>query len=104
MDKVSTVTLVGQTKTSDDIGQQIGSDTTQTVYCTVLSVTRTEWTAAHQRSVSPAYCLKVFFKDYNGEEIAEFEGKRYEIYRTYAKYDYIELYLGVKVGELSGNP
>ena len=104
MDRVSTISLVSHTNTKDDIGQEIQTESIKTVYCTVLSVTRTEWTAAQQQSLSPAYCLKVFFADYNGETVAEFEGKRYEIYRTYGKSDYIELYLGVRVGELRGNP
>jgi hypothetical protein len=40
----------------------------------------------------------VFFADYCGETVAELDGKRYEIYRTFGCGDYIELYLGTKVG------
>lgn len=102
MDKVGTVTLVAQNITHDDIGQEVMSDTKRTVYCTILSITRTEWATAHQQSLSPAVCLKVFFRDYQRETAAEFEGKRYSIYRTFGIGDYIELYLGERVGEISG--
>lgn len=102
MDKVGTVTLVAQKSTHDDIGQEVMSDTKRTVYCTILSITRAEWATAHQRSFSPAVCLKVFFCDYQRETIAEFEGKRYSIYRTFGIGDYIELYLGTKAGDLDG--
>ena len=75
MDHVSTVTLIGQTPTRDDIGQEVMTDTRSTVYCTVLSVSRAEWSAARQRSLEPVTVLKVFCFDYHGEAVAEFEGK-----------------------------
>lgn len=103
MDRISTVTLIGQTPSRDDIGQEIMTDNRRTVYCTVLSVSRTEWSAARQRSLDPVTALKVFSYDYHGETVAEFEGSRCEIYRTYEPGDYIELYLGKRVGEISGD-
>lgn len=102
MDRISKVALISHTSTHDDIGQEIQQETRNTVYCTVLSITRTEWAAAHQRSLSPAVCLKVFSLDYQRETAAEFEGKRYDIYRTFGIGDYIELYLGERVGEING--
>lgn len=103
MDRVSTVTLIGQTPTRDDIGQEVMTDTRSTVYCTVLSVSRAEWSAARQRSLEPVTVLKVFCFDYHDEAVAEFEGKRCEVYRTHEKGDYIEVYLGTRVGELRGD-
>lgn len=100
MDRVSFVALISQTHTHDAIGQDIVQETVNSCICTVLSVTRGEFTAAHQRSLSPAAVVKVFYADYSGEQTAEFEGRRYEIYRTYPAGDYVELYLGEKVGEL----
>ena len=102
MDRVSTVNLIGQSHARDAIGQDTVQETVSSRICTVLSVSRTEWAAAQQASLSPAAVLHVFFADYNGEKIAEFEGKRYEIYRTYNAGDYTELYLGERVGELNG--
>lgn len=100
MDRVSTVGLISQTHSRDAIGQDTVQETVNSRICTVLSVSRTEWAAAQQKSLSPAGVLRVFFADYNGEKTADFEGRRYEIYRTYNAGDYTELYLGERVGEL----
>lgn len=102
MKRVDKVTLITQTQTKDDIGQPVMTETTSSVSCTVLEVTRAEWVAASQRSLSPAACLKVFFRDFAGQHLAEFGGKRYEIYRTYQRDDYVELYLAERVGALNG--
>lgn len=100
MDKICTVSLISQTHTRDAIGQDTVQETVNSCICTVLSVTRAEFAAVQQKSLSPSYVLRVFFADYSGEKLAEFQGHRYEIYRVYAPGDYIELYLGEKVGEL----
>ena len=103
MKRVSTLSLISQTETLDSIRQPVMTDTSRTVYCTQLEVTRSEWIAAQQQSLSPSFRLKVFFGDYNGEHIAEYNGKRYEIYRTYGAEDYIELYLGERIGEINAS-
>lgn len=102
MDKVSTVTLIAETETLDELRQPVMTETPRTVYCTELEITRSEWSAASQRSIRADHVLKVFSYDYNGEQLAEFNGKRLAIYRTYGIGDYIELYLGEKVGDLNG--
>ncbi len=98
MDRVEVLTLVSTTETADAIGQQIPTETTRTVYCKIESVTRAEWIAARQQDLAPEAVCKVFFADYSGERIAELNGKRYDIYRVYEAGDYIELYLGQRVG------
>lgn len=103
MKRVSTIDLITQTETLDNIRQPVMTETSRTVYCTQLEVTRSEWIAAQQQSLSPSYRLLVFFGDYAGERIALFNGKRFVIYRTYGAGDYIELYLGERIGELNGS-
>lgn len=98
MDKVEVLTLVSTTEAADEIGQQIPTETTRTVYCKIESITRAEWVAARQQELAPEAVCKVFFMDYSGERIAELKGKRYDIYRVFEDGDYIELYLGQKVG------
>lgn len=102
MKRVTTLSLIQQTETLDAIRQPVMQETSSTVYGTILNITRTEWTAAQQQSLSPAARVLVFFGDYHGEKIAEFNGKRFVIYRTYGSGDYIELYLGERIGELNG--
>lgn len=102
MKRVTTISLIQQAETLDEIRQPVMQETSSTIYATMLEITRTEWTAAQQQSLSPAARILVFFGDYHGEKIAEFNGKRYVIYRTYESGDYIELYLGERVGELNG--
>ncbi len=98
MTKVDVLSLISTTETRDKINQPVSVETARQVYCTIASVTRAEWVAAKQKSLTPSYVVKVFFADYAGETIAELGGKRYEIYRTFGTGDYVELYLGTKVG------
>lgn len=98
MDKVEVLTLISTIESDDEIGQQIPVETSRTVYCKIESITRAEWIAARQQELAPEAVCKVFFADYSGERIAELKGKRYNVYRVYEDGDYIELYLGQRVG------
>lgn len=102
MKRVDKITLISEQYTTDEIGQKVKTEIGNSVICTVQSVTRNEWTAAQQQSLSPSYQCRVFFADYAGEKLAELYGKRYTIYRTYQDGDYVEVYLAEKVGELHG--
>ena len=101
MKRVNKVTLISQAHSTDEIGQPTTVETASSVICTVLEVTRAEWVAAQQKSLSPSACLSVFFRDFQGQKLAEYEGRRYEIYRTYQKGDYVELYLAERVGVIN---
>lgn len=99
MQRVDTIRLLTATRTQDAIGQDVENETGKTVICTVQAVSRAEWAAAGQRSLSPAAVVRVFFADYGGEKLAEMNGRRYAVYRTYQAGDYVELYLGEKAGD-----
>ena len=105
MDRVEVLTLISTVETRDAINQPVQTETSRSVLCTVKAVTRAEWVAVSQRqraiaqsALVPSKVVKVFFADYAGEDLAELQGKRYEIYRTYEAGDYIELHLGTRVG------
>lgn len=100
MDKVDVLSLIATVENRDAINQPVTTETVRTVYCTVVSVTRAEWVAASQKSLAPSAAVKVFHADYAGETIAELGGIRYEIYRTFPAGDYVELYLGERIGDL----
>lgn len=49
--------------------------------------------------MNPEYRATMFSPDYNGEQIAELDGVRYGIYRTYlGRNETVELYLEKKAG------
>lgn len=99
VDRSRILTLIGVTYTVDSIGQQIPEETPRDVYCGVSSVSASEWFEAGRAGLKPECRVTMFAPDYEGEEIAELDGVRYSVYRTYiGKNDTIELYLERKAG------
>ena len=99
MDRSNVLTLVDVTYTADAINQQIPQETTRDVFCDVSSVSAQEFFDAGQIGLKPEWRVTMFSPDYNGEQIAELNGIRYGVYRTYlGKNETIELYLERKAG------
>jgi len=102
MNKSVTLDLISKTYTTDSMGQLIPTEKATTVFATITSISRAEWVSYQQsgrQGLVPSYVATVFAGDYNGEEIAEYNGKRYGIYRTYERDDeQVELYLEKKAG------
>lgn len=102
MNKSVTLDLISKTYTTDSMGQKIATEKTATVYATLTSISRAEWVSYAQsgrQGLVPSYVATVFMGDYNGESTAEYNGKRYGIYRTYERDDeQVELYLEKKAG------
>lgn len=90
--------LIALTPTQDSIGQQVFSETSRTVLAECRSVSLNEWTSAEQLGLSADYQMKVISGDYQGERLADYDGKRYRIYRTYRTSHFVELYLSEAVG------
>lgn len=103
MNKAITLDLIAKEYTIDQMGQRIATEKSTTVYATLQSVSRAEWTsysATGRNGLVPAYVALVFNGDYSGETIAEYDGTRYGIYRTYERDDEIvELYMEKKAGD-----
>lgn len=99
MDRSSIITLIKETKTQDAFGVWQKSETQRDVFCQVDSVTRAEFFEGGRNGLNPEYRFSMFFADYDGEEIAIYNNKRYAIYRVYhARTDVIELYAERKGG------
>lgn len=99
MDRSNIVNLIATTYTTDSLGQQIATETSRQVFCNVRSVSQAEFFEGGRNGLKPEYKLTMFFYDYNGEKIVEFEGSRYAVYRTYrAENDVLELYIESKAG------
>lgn len=99
MDKSKVLTLIGITYTADSIGQQVPKETRRDVFCNLSSVSASEWFDAGRAGLNAEHRATMFAYDYAGETIAELDGVRYGVYRTYlGKNETIELYLERKAG------
>lgn len=99
MDRSNIIKLIAKTKTQDNFGVWVSTETEREVFCDVSSVTRAEFFDGGRNGLNPEYVFTMFFGDYDGETVLEYNGKRYGIYRTYhAKTDVIELYAERKGG------
>lgn len=90
--------LISRSIDIDQYGREVYTETDKTVYCEVGSITQSEFFAAENTELNPEYKFTVFFRDYNGENVVEYNGKRYSVYRTYRASDYMELYCERKIG------
>lgn len=99
MDRSTPINLISVTWKPDIYGIQQPTETTKKIYANVKSVTRDEFFNGGRNGLNPELVLTVFFGDYSGEKIAEVNGIRYTIYRTYQlRNDTIELYTERRAG------
>lgn len=94
------VVLISETFEKDSIGQQIPTETRTEILCYEKSVTRAEFDSAGQHGLSADLVLVTQAVNYEGQSVAEYNSKRYGIYRTYRNpdSDEIELYMERKAG------
>lgn len=101
----STVVLVSRKNSqTDQIGNTVSAETEREVFADILSVGANEFFRAGQKGLTPAFLIKVFFGDYEGEELVRFNGITYNVYRTYYNEveDVVELYLSRKAAMTNG--
>lgn len=93
------ILLVEETTKEDDYGVISTSQNTKQVFCNVSSVSSTEWFEGGRNGLNPKFRFTMFAHDYSDEEIVEYNGKRYSVYRTFLKdADSIEIYVEKKKG------
>lgn len=92
------ISLITVTRTQNAIGEWVPSEKSTQVYAGVDSITRNEWYEAGQLGLKPSYRFTIHMGDYGGQELLEYNGERYGVYRTYNTYDRIELYAERKAG------
>ena len=98
------ITLVAVTRTQNEYGQWVASESTKDVYCEVDSVSQSEFFEGGRNGLNPEYRFTMFFADYNNEPIVEYKSQRYAVYRTYLnKNDKLELYVERKGGTNGAN-
>lgn len=100
MDRSNIIDLIKENKTQNENGEFVSNETRKTVFCDVRSVSRAEWNSAGQMGYNPRHVVSMFAPDYDGEEVAELNGERFSVYRTFNnRNEIIELYLERKAGK-----
>lgn len=95
----STLKLISFTTTKDKYGMPIQTETATEIFCGVSSVSGSEFNAAQQNGIKPQWKFVIRSREYSGQNIVEFESKRYSVYRIYqAGLDDIELYVEEREG------
>lgn len=82
----------------DEIGQMIPADAEANPFAIVRDVSGSE-SERPVEGLRPSKVFDVLMTEYDGQEVVEYQGARYHIYRTYLRDDArIELYGGVRIG------
>jgi hypothetical protein len=91
-----TCNLLSITSTKDDLGQPIISEKPFMIFCSKLSITRQEFNVAGQQGHKPEMMLVVDSDTYDQERKVEYQEKKFDIYKTFARSDgFTELYCEV---------
>ncbi len=99
MDRSNIIYLLSSVNTQDTLGIWRQTQTRRKVYCQVESVSQSEWFEGGRNGLNPQFRMVMFRYDYKGEELLEYDGTVYSIYRTYiGKDETIELYVEKRKG------
>lgn len=90
--------LITESFTTDRYGNEVATETKAEVFCEVYSISQNEFYSAGKEGFRPSFRFDVFFDDYDDQQIVEYNGKRYSVYRTYRNNDTMELYAEMRVG------
>lgn len=93
MDRSAVIYLITETWAKDDLGVMRSTQTRRKTFANVTSVTASEWFEGGRNGLNPELRFRMFGPEYHNEEILEYKGNKYTIYRTFvARDDLIELY------------
>lgn len=94
MDRSDVCTLLSVSRAQDEFGVWRETITERLVFCSVNSVTRSEFFEGGRNGLNPEFRITMFFGDYAGETLLKYKGKTYTIYRTFmGRNDELELYV-----------
>lgn len=94
------IQLITETITTDTIGNQTVAETPTQVFATAKPIRQNEFFSARTLGINPACKMEVFSGDYSGQLLMEWNGQKYNIYRTYEREDDItELYAERHIGQ-----
>lgn len=99
MDRSTPIYLVKETYAEDAYGVLKPTAEKRLVFANVTNVSADEWFEGGRAGLNPEFRLRMFGPDYKGEEIVEYNGEQYAVYRTYwARTDILELYVEKRKG------
>lgn len=79
------ITLIKETKTEDADGYITISEEEKEILCTFSEgITRSEFYDGMKAGISLSASAEIWADDFDSETLAEFEGKRYKIIRSFA--------------------
>ena len=97
MNLAEKIALVSIEYTQDDLGEWTEVWTKREIFARVESVSMSEFYQAGMRGLDPDYKLTIWMNEYENEELVDYNGKIYAVYRTYRRDDgRIELYVSEK--------
>lgn len=100
MNRAEKIALISIEYSQDDLGQWVETRTETDVFALVESVTMSEFYQAGMQGFKPEFRMLVWMSEYNDQEILEYKGKVYDVYRTYMRDDgRIELYVNIRKGD-----
>lgn len=104
MEPLTKIKLITRTKTGRDaMGQTQYTETSRDVYAAMLSITRNEYFTAGQIGITPECGFVISSFDYKNEQLLEYAGRKYRIYRVYpASLNETELYCAYAAGANGG--
>ena len=100
MDRSDVIILISKNSVQTNDYSWVDQEIRKEVFCDVRSITQTEWFNAGRNGIDhPAFVFVINRNEYLGQQIVEYNGERYGVYRTYrAKNESLELYCEAKGG------
>ena len=100
MNLAEKIALITTEYGQDDLGEWTETQTKTEIFAMVNSVTMNEFYNAGLQGFKPDYRFTVWLNEYDDQELVEYKGKIYAVYRSYRRDDgRIELYVNEKKGE-----
>ena len=87
MMRADVIDLITETASAHGVHQSV-TETARKVYCTVESVSRSEFYTALNAGIRPEYVFRLALaEDYQGERVVRYKGQKFRIIRTYMTSD-----------------
>lgn len=100
MNLAEKIALISIEYTQDDLGEWAETRTETDVFALVESVSMSEFYQAGMQGFKPEYKMTVWMTEYSDQELLEYKGKTFDVYRTYRRDDgRIELYVTERKGD-----